>query len=107
MPCVSYGNAIVCGPGRTYRRFYGHCPVCDCRRRFVARFDGLYYGETHMCCGCGDRWQDGEMCPRPFQRGWRDKAKETARTWWQEAMTPRQYNAFMRAEMDEMFGDAA
>ena len=30
-----------------------------------------YYGPDLTCCGCGERWQDGEMAERPFCPGWR------------------------------------
>lgn len=36
-----------------------HCPLCRSRRRFVAEFVE-WYGWTVTCCGCGERWQDGE-----------------------------------------------
>jgi hypothetical protein len=99
------GVGFVCGPGRTYRRFYADCPICERRRRFVARHDGIYYGETQMCCGCGDSWQDGELGYRPFRPGWRKESIATARRWWAEALTPRQYNAVIRAELNEYQAD--
>lgn len=99
-PLITGENTVVgyvCGPGQTYRRFYNHCPTCERRRRFVARFDGAYYGETHMCCGCGDSWQDGYLLGRPAKRGWRKDAINTANRWWHEALTPRAYWAEVRA----------
>ncbi|PXX41134.1 hypothetical protein NA66_1001744 [Burkholderia pyrrocinia] len=46
------------------------CPTCQrMRRMFVSYYE--WYGARMICAGCGDQWDDGEMCPRPFERGWR------------------------------------
>jgi hypothetical protein len=89
----------VCGPGQMYRRFYQHCEGCGRNRRWVARNDGLYYGETEMCCACGATWQDGcQLRTYP-------ESVTTARRWWSEAVTPQQYNAAVRGEIADVFGD--
>lgn len=72
-------NVFVCGPARSGdRRRILHCPVCERRRRHVVNFGG-YWGITVHCCGCGDSWMDGELAPRPFARGWREKAIASAK----------------------------
>lgn len=54
------------------------CPTCDKRTFFVAFFQD-WYGWASTCLRCGDRWQDGEFCERPFMRGWRKKSIEAAK----------------------------
>ena len=59
----------------------GMCPCCLSRRTMV----GLYqewYGWMVTCLGCGDRWNDGELMPRPFCRGWRQDNIKVARALW-------------------------
>lgn len=46
------------------------CPTCERPRRMLWQFQE-WYGGTLTCAGCGDRWSDGEMHPRPFAPGWR------------------------------------
>lgn len=48
----------------------GYCPTCNKRRYFVAAFQE-WYGYLTTCLSCGDRWEDGEMMPRPFAPHWR------------------------------------
>lgn len=55
-----------------------YCPVCKKRRRFYSWFQE-WYGWTSTCSGCGDRWTDGEMHERPFQRNWRKEEIESAK----------------------------
>lgn len=55
------------------------CPTCGKRRTFSCAFTP-WYGWLETCLGCGDSWQDGERMPRPFARGWREKAIQRART---------------------------
>jgi len=33
-----------------------------------------WYGPSVTCLGCGESYQDGERCERPFARGWRKKS---------------------------------
>lgn len=54
------------------------CPTCD-RQRKAYGFCAEWYGWDITCAGCGDRWQDGELCPRPFARGWRQQNIRHAR----------------------------
>lgn len=60
------------------------CPTCEKRTKFFGRFEA-WYGWLITCLSCGDQWQDGEMLPRPFERGWRTKsvkrAKRALREW--------------------------
>ena len=63
------------------RRVYV-CPVCHERHRIIGTDRGAWYGILWTCCGCGDSWADGEILPRPFQRGWRQKAVAEARRRW-------------------------
>lgn len=55
------------------------CPNCKRRRKFLCEHQD-WYGWLDTCLTCGDRWQDGEMLPRPSERDWRkgvvDKAKQ-------------------------------
>jgi hypothetical protein len=65
---------------------------------------GTYYGSDKTCCRCGDKWQDGELAGRPFARGWRKAAIEVAKREWVEAMTPREYNAARRRDIEQAMG---
>lgn len=85
MPCVQVGPALVLmADNRWLRKRYLRCPSCQCITEMVVRFEA-WYGDTTYCCRCGDWWQDGEMCPRPFQRGWRKKAIAKHRELWDRA----------------------
>lgn len=46
------------------------CPTCKRRTKFYSWFQE-WYGWHSTCLNCGDRWTDGEMLERPFERGWR------------------------------------
>lgn len=54
------------------------CPNCSCKdynnpkRRCLCEFQE-WYGWHITCLKCGESWQDGEMLPRPFCRGWREE----------------------------------
>jgi hypothetical protein len=54
-----------------------HCPTCELDQAFLIEHHA-WYGQDATCLVCGDRWQDGEMCPRPFARGWRRQSVEHA-----------------------------
>ncbi len=43
-----------------------------------------WYGWDSTCLCCGDRWQDGEMCERPFRPRWRPERILRARKMIQE-----------------------
>lgn len=53
------------------------CPTCKKDQAFVIEIIA-WYGQDATCLGCGERWNDGEMCPRPFARGWRRESIERA-----------------------------
>lgn len=74
-------TVILCAPDQFILRRIRHCPTCKRRRRFSGR-DALWYGTTWACCGCGDRWTDGERHERPFRRGWRRESIAQARADW-------------------------
>ena len=55
-----------------------YCPTCENRTRFACLFQD-WYGWLITCLSCGDRWQDGELMPRPFAPGWRKNSVEKAK----------------------------
>ena len=94
----SIPGVVVCGPPRgVYTRLMRECPVCECRHRFIERWDGAWYGSTFYG-GCGDMWMDGEMCRRPFEKGWRKKAREHFRAMWDNAAPSDLFNAYADAD---------
>ena len=92
MPCLPIRDAAttevvgwLCRPTITARRVrILRCPTCARRRRMWAWFQE-YYGWHITCLTCGDAWQDGEMCPRSFARGWRAASVAAARRMMAEA----------------------
>lgn len=54
-----------------------NCPTCERQRRALYQFQDWYGGDV-TCCGCGERWSDGEMNERPFCPGWRKENREHA-----------------------------
>jgi len=50
-----------------------HCPTCQKDRYFI-QWHTPWLGWDKTCLRCGDHWADGELTPRPFERGWRQKA---------------------------------
>lgn len=97
MTCRIGTNVIACGPPGVYRRAILRCGPCDRRHRFVISWDGAWYGET-LHGACGDRWQDGEMAPRPFERGWRKEAQEKFRARWEHAASIELYDRYRMAD---------
>ncbi|GEL19304.1 hypothetical protein [Pseudonocardia asaccharolytica] len=80
MPAV-----FVCGPdNRNLRKRYWRCPSCERITETVVRHGG-WWGVDILCCRCGDRWTDGQLRPRPFQRGWRDERRRRHRQLWDAA----------------------
>lgn len=57
------------------------CPTCKKPRFFLAWFYD-WYGWDQTCLGCGEHWSGGEMCERPFMRGWRKKSIDAAKKRW-------------------------
>lgn len=74
-------TAIVCWARHYAIRRILTCPTCRQRRRMLIH-DEVWYGQTVICCHCGDRWQDGELYPRPNTRGWRKEAAAKATAEW-------------------------
>lgn len=83
---ISYGRQDAA------RNDVSYCPTCKRAQVFWSWFEE-WYGWHITCSNCGDAWQDGEMCPRPYFCGpWREKAKrDAAALWWraQVAGVPR------------------
>lgn len=76
---------IICVPRVTKREIHTtRCPHCSkvrgkpTRRKFLYEYEE-WYGWTETCLTCGDRWEDGELCPRPRERGWRKEAVKRAK----------------------------
>lgn len=59
------------------------CPVCEKRSVILSWFTD-WYGWSSTCLRCGDRWEDGELLPRPFAPRWRERNKEEARKRWRQ-----------------------
>jgi hypothetical protein len=66
----------------------------------VEYFMGVWYGYDHTCALCGDRWGDGELCPRPFRKGWRREAAEKARRDLANALPRHVYERRVRAQLE-------
>jgi hypothetical protein len=98
--CMYGDGIVVCSPrGYSYRAIL-RCPTCKARRRFVVTLH-MWYGPDQVCCGCGESWSDGEMSPRPFQRGWRVESIKRAKKWWALAVTRGEANAALMAEVSK------
>lgn len=65
------------------------CPTCS-KPRYMASWFTPWYGWDITCLKCGDRWQDGEMSERPFERAWRSKSIRAARARWRAAPQPQE-----------------
>lgn len=79
------GDVIVCSPATYLLRLTLDCPTCVGKTDHVGA-DALWYGLTVTCCSCGDSWTEGELHPRPFQRGWRKAAVDAALRRWNAAV---------------------
>jgi len=84
--CVNIGGGVIVtrASDRFLRRRIIHCPFCERRQEMVVRHEP-WYGQTTMCTGCGDSWQDGELGWRPFKRNWRKEAVARHRALWDRA----------------------
>ena len=63
----------ICSPklmSWSVRRF--KCPNCGKRKMLFEYCE--WYGASVGCLHCGDQWNDGELSPRPFARGWRERS---------------------------------
>jgi hypothetical protein len=99
--CLSIGaGVVICrSDNRHLRRRVVRCPICQSMEEMVVQFEG-WHSPTVMCTGCGDSWQDGELCYRPFARGWRKREVERYRALWDIA-THGPAPSF-----EELFGEA-
>lgn len=91
-------NVVICAPDQFPLRRIAHCPTCKRRRRF-AGLDAVWYGTLWTCCGCGDRWEDGEMLERPFQRGWRTRSIARAREVWAAGRPRAEWRLWIRTQL--------
>ena len=72
----------VCSPLLLERKMgRAHCPTCE-RPTFFLMWYYEWYGGSSVCLRCGDRWNDGEMEERPFERAWRKKSIASAKKRW-------------------------
>ena len=72
------GNLHICRPIEERREVREMaCPTCEAVTPQLCSFYE-WYGWSVTCIGCGDRWQDGEMCPRPFAPRWRKMSIQDA-----------------------------
>lgn len=100
--CIVGGGIAICGVGGLSYRTITYCPTCECRRRFVVRWQ-MWYGDDATCLGCGDSWQDGDLCPRPFRRGWRRERIERAKKQYANAGSYRDFLKASRSYMEAYF----
>ena len=78
-PCYHGDKIVICQPTITDLRLQRlPCPTCK-RRRWFVRWFQEWYGWNDTCLRCGENWQDGEMCPRPFRPRWRQDNIESAK----------------------------
>ena len=63
-----------------------YCPTCEKEAdSLIATPDNPHYPPEETCLECGDRWWgNGDMMPRPFLRGWREKSKSDALAFWEK-----------------------
>jgi hypothetical protein len=100
-PCYGGGNLVICRPSTVTYRAVRVCPACGERRRQVGDF-AVWYGTTWTCLGCGDSYDyDEGIYPRPFARGWREKAKARARRRWAEAMPRSEADRLAQQMVDD------
>jgi len=86
--CVFSPNFVVCGPGGVMIRRRGKCEgLCgkDDARLIDHEPNSPYWG-VDTDCECGDRFQDGDMCPRPGGRVWRKEARTRFEKRWADGL---------------------
>lgn len=71
------------------RRIFDHCPTCERRTRKWGEYEH-WFGWTVTCTICGERWENGDRCPRPFERGWRARQAEWARKQYQVSLVRKE-----------------
>ena len=92
----------VCVPRSVTIRTVRQCPTCQQRRRMVGSAT-VWYNTIWTCCGCGDKWEDGERLPRPFTRGWRAESAERASREWMEAPPASEARAQLMELVEDSF----
>lgn len=105
MACVTYegGVAVCSAPQNVVRRRFLNCWNCETKRRVAQVYQGVWYGDHFYCCHCGDGWGEGETMPRPFARGWREKAIIRAREYWDSAVSKTEWDAYWKADLNSCF----
>lgn len=86
--CIHDGDqhvGSICRPATFWVRTVRRCPDCQEVRRLVG-FDQIWYGITWTCVGCGRSFTSTEFLPKPFERGWRQRAMAAARERWPQAV---------------------
>lgn len=106
VPVSPTATALVCMPSTFFVRAMRKCPTCEKRRRMVGA-DQFWYGTKWTCLGCGDAWDDGELCPRPFKRAWRKAAMAKAEKDWKRAGSRDEHRAWVQAQIDSYRVDDA
>jgi len=84
MPCLSSddGTVHICMPTIVRMEIKRQlCPTCK-KKRFMLSWFEEWYGWSHVCLKCGERWSCGGREERPFCRGWRKDSVERAKKSW-------------------------
>lgn len=101
-------GVIVCGSGGNPNCIcYRHCPTCKTKRRMLMHYAGMYYGHDVTCLTCADRWQDGELAPRPFRPDWQEEVLGRVRVLAAKAVTRREYHDYCQADFNNYFDATA
>jgi hypothetical protein len=99
--CTEIAEGVfVCRPSTVTYRAVRKCPACGERRRQVGSF-AVWYDTTWTCLGCGDSYDVEGIYPRPFARGWREKAKQKARQRWAAALPRAEAHRIAQAMVAE------
>lgn len=79
------GVSAICGGSYIYRQHVGQCyGACNIKDAALVTSEGSpWYGRDWTCTLCGDRWCGEGFYPRPFVRGWRQKAIKAAVEDWE------------------------
>lgn len=88
--CTISPGLAVCGPGGVVVQERGRC-LGLCAKddaRLLVRWPNSAYYDPNVKCECGDHWCPSEdwLYPRPFERGWRQKATERFEAAWPAAL---------------------
>lgn len=63
------------------------CSTCKRRTFHVVAFYE-WYGPDGTCLKCGERYNEDGRAARPFARGWREKSKAAARSFYRRHHPP-------------------